>query len=191
MSYGGFVGYNVQWDDVIIGVDVNYNRSSFARRRAGDADPSRRQRRRQRLRRDSRRQRASMRITDYGAARVRAGWIVGNFLPYATVGVAVGRADVTRSAHVYGAETRRSAAIDRRCRRSTSPTSDGKNGAFIYGWAAGGGIDMMVMPNLFVRGEFEYIWFTKLQGIKSQHCAPPRVGAGFEVLTRLRSRRIA
>ena len=39
-----------------------------------------------------------MRITDYGAARLRGGWVVGNFLPYATLGVAVGRANITRSA---------------------------------------------------------------------------------------------
>ncbi len=28
-SYGGFVGYNTQWDDAIIGIDLNYNHSSL------------------------------------------------------------------------------------------------------------------------------------------------------------------
>ena len=74
---------------------------------------------------------ASMRITDYGAARVRGGWVVGNFLPYATVGFAVGRADITRSAQVSGAENPRrlsDRALHRdRCVPFNYSTSEVKN----------------------------------------------------------------
>jgi opacity protein-like surface antigen len=31
-------------------------------------------------------------LTDYGTARGRAGYVVGNFLPYGFIGMAVGRA---------------------------------------------------------------------------------------------------
>ena len=37
----------------------------------------------------------------------------------------------------------------------------------------------MVMPNFFVRGEFEYIGFTEAQGIQA-HIGTARVGAGFK-----------
>ena len=37
----------------------------------------------------------------------------------------------------------------------------------------------MLMPNVFVRGEFEYISFTKVQGIQAQ-IGTARVGAGFK-----------
>ena len=122
-----------------------------------------------------------MRITDYGAARFRAGWVVGNFLPYATLGVAVGRANITRSAHVFGHETRRPCDP-----RPASPpatpfnfsTSEAKNAAF-HLWLVGrpSASTCMLMPNFFVRGEFEYIGFTEAQGIKAD-IGTARVGAG-------------
>src|SRR5687767_10552880 len=28
-SYGGFVGYNTQWQDTIVGIDIHYSRSDF------------------------------------------------------------------------------------------------------------------------------------------------------------------
>jgi opacity protein-like surface antigen len=56
-------------------------------------------------------------------------------------------------------------------------SSESKKAAFIYGWSAGLGVDMMVMPNVFVRGEFEYISFTEIQGIQSQ-LGTARIGAG-------------
>jgi outer membrane immunogenic protein len=173
LSYGAFVGYNVQFSDVIFGFDFHYNRSGFAAgapvtpiRRVVVAGGN--------VYDVTVEGNANMRITDYGAARLRAGWILGNFLPYGTVGLALGRANVERAAHVYGVEN-----------PATTPfpfdfaTTDGKTGAFLYGWAAGGGMDVMLMPNLFLRGEIEFIWFTKLEGIQSQ-IATARVGAGWK-----------
>ncbi|MCC6888313.1 MAG: outer membrane beta-barrel protein [Hyphomicrobiales bacterium] len=177
-SFGIFAGYNSQWSDVIVGIDLHYNRSDFfsvapvspisrsvtagGNSYAVTIDGS-----------------ASMRITDYGAARLRGGWIVGNFLPYATVGVAVGRADITRSARVSGTETVPCSPDP--CTPTVTPfdfsTSEAKNAHFIYGWSAGGGLDVMLMPNLFVRGDFEYISFAKALGIKAE-TVTARVGAG-------------
>jgi opacity protein-like surface antigen len=183
-SYGGFVGYNMQWSDAILGVDLHYNRSSFFSNApvapiarvvsaggntyyvniTGDA---------------------SMRITDYGAARVRGGWAIGSLLPYATFGFAVGRADVTRSAQVSGAENPPTGYPTVACDPLTGcvafsySASDGKNAAWIYGWSAGGGLDFQLMPNFFVRAEYEYLSFAKIQGIEARlHTA--RVGAGIK-----------
>jgi opacity protein-like surface antigen len=181
---GGFVGYNTQWADAIVGIDLNYSRGSFFANApvapiarvvsaggntyyvniAGDA---------------------SMRIIDYGSARLRGGWAIGNFLPYATLGFAVGRADVTRSAQVSGAENPPAGYPTVACDPLTGcvafsySASDARNGAFIYGWSAGGGLDVLLMPNFFVRAEYEYLSFTKIQGIEAR-ISTARVGAGIK-----------
>jgi outer membrane immunogenic protein len=184
-SFGGFVGYNVQFSDVIVGLDVHYNSSSFngvapvtpitrAVAAGGNnylvtVDGA-----------------ASMSITDYGAARFRAGWVVSNFLPYATLGVAVGRADITRSANVSGVENPPAGYPVTPCGPPLNncvpfsfSTAEGKKGAFLYGWSAGLGVDVLLMPNLFVRGEFEYTSFVEIQGIQAQ-IGTARVGAGLK-----------
>jgi opacity protein-like surface antigen len=173
ISYGAFVGYNVQFSDVLFGFDFHYNRASNFNATA-PVTPIRRVTSAGGNTYDITVEGgASMSITDYGSARLRAGWILDNFLVYGAVGLAVGRADITRSAHVFGVEN-----------PSTSPfpfdysTSESKKAAFLYGWSAGGGLDVMVMPNVFLRGEFEYISFTKAQGILAQ-IATARVGAGY------------
>jgi outer membrane immunogenic protein len=178
VSYGAFVGYNTQWSDVVVGIDLHYNRSDFFANAPQDpigrvvatngliynvlAEGS-----------------ASMRITDYGGARLRGGWVVGNFLPYAMLGVAVGRANITRSARVVGTET--APCSPEPCTPVPNPfdfsSSETKNAHFIYGWTAGLGVDVMVMPNVFVRAEFEYVGFTEAKGIKAD-LGTARVGAG-------------
>ena len=45
--------------------------------------------------------------------------------------------------------------------------SESKKGAWIYGWSLGGGVDMMIMPRFFVRAEYEYLRFTKVEGIQA------------------------
>lgn len=181
ISYGVFVGYNVQFSDVIVGVDFHYNRSDFFATapvtpitRAVTAGGNT-----YNVTVDGA---ASMHITDYGAARARAGWIVGNFLPYGTFGFAVGRANITRSANVFGEENPAvpcgPPAVNT-CVPFNFATSEVKNAHFIYGWSAGGGVDVLLMPNFFVRAEFEYMSFTEAQGIKAD-IGTARVGAGFK-----------
>jgi opacity protein-like surface antigen len=168
VSYGAFAGYNTQWSDVIVGVDVHYNRTSNFFANAPVTPIARSVSAAGLGYIVNITGAASMRITDYGAARVRGGWIVGNFLPYATLGVAVGRADITRSSRVDLTEEGVPFSFS---------ASETKNGHFIYGWSAGGGVDILVMPNVFVRAEFEYIGFTEAQGIKAD-IGTARVGAG-------------
>jgi len=179
ISYGGFFGYNTQWDDVIVGIDFHYNRASgfFAN---APSDPISRAVATANgvVYNLTAEGAASMRITDYGSARVRGGWVVGNFLPYATLGVAVGRANIFRSARVSGTET---LPCTQPCVPVVTPfefsASETKNAHFIYGWSAGVGVDIIVMPSFFVRAEFEYIGFTEAQGVKAD-MGTARVGAG-------------
>jgi opacity protein-like surface antigen len=167
-SIGGFFGYNAQWDDAVVGLELNYNRTSLAmastasigRQPAGfpeivyiDGN-------------------ASMRFTDYGTARVRGGWTVGSVLPYGFVGVALGRADVSRSATVNLVNLSRGPGPF-----FTQAQTDSKLGDFAYGYTAGLGIDICLVSNLFVRAEYEYVQFGAFNEIKA-HIHTARVGAG-------------
>jgi opacity protein-like surface antigen len=115
-----------------------------------------------------------MNITDYGTARARAGYIMKNFMPYAFVGLAVGRADITRSATVSGTETAGNTVTP-----FSFTGSETKNGAWLTGWAAGGGLEVLMMPNVFLRGEYEYASFAGVSGIKAS-VSTVRIGAGLK-----------
>lgn len=169
-SFGGFIGYNTTWDGAVIGAELNYNRTNMSMAVSdtialvpgGFPDGV--------LINAS----ASTRITDYGTARVRGGWAAGNFMPYGFVGVAIGRADTSRSATVslfrppssplpYFVDTR----------------SDNQTGAFAYGYAIGLGLDVALMSNFFVRGEYEYVKFGDFNQI-NLHIHTARVAAGLK-----------
>jgi outer membrane immunogenic protein len=119
---------------------------------------------------------ASMRITDYGTLRARAGFQVGNFLPFAMIGMAVGRADLARSATVTVVQTPVAGGASATVNYSEG---DAKNGAFLFGWALGGGVEVMVMPKVFLRAEYELISFNPIWGISAQ-IQTGRVGLGFK-----------
>jgi len=180
ISGGAFIGYNVQFSDVVFGFDIHYNYANFSG--GAPANPIRRSVAAGGNTYDVTVEGgASMHITDYGSARLRAGWILGDFLPYGTVGLAVGRANITRSAHVFGQENPNTPcgppAVNN-CVPFDVSASEGKNGAVLYGWSVGGGLDVMVASRIFVRGEFEYINFTKAQGMLAQ-IGTARIGAGY------------
>ena len=61
------------------------------------------------------------------------------------------------------------------------PLSQGnaQNNVIAYGIAAGFGVDMAVLPNVFIRGEFEYTYFAPIEGIHVT-LSTARVGAGFK-----------
>jgi hypothetical protein len=169
---GGFVGYNAQWQDVVLGVDGNYNMggqfasaivnpvttttvngaNTYTTTTTGSA---------------------SIKVTDYGSARLRAGWSVGSFLPYATVGVAIGRGDVTRSVTVSGSSTPGPVAY--------GPLTDAQNktGAFLYGYSYGGGLDVSLFGGLFARAEVDVTRFTTLWGMDAT-VAAARGGVGYK-----------
>ena len=58
-------------------------------------------------------------------------------------------------------------------------SSETRNNAFAYGWAAGGGLDVLVFPNVFLRGEYEYLSFGSVSGIRAS-INSGRVGVGLK-----------
>ncbi|HEY3790903.1 MAG TPA: outer membrane beta-barrel protein, partial [Bradyrhizobium sp.] len=173
-GFGGFVGRNWQFDDVVLGVEANYNYlSSLATSTGGTIGPI---------------QvaepglilapgdtavddvtlsgRAALRVKDEITFRGRAGYAVGDLLPYMFGGLAVGRMDVSSTV---------SSSVNRTIFHADGTTTNvplpqfaltstiGKSNAFVAGWTAGLGMEYMLWNNIFVRGEWEYIRFMSIQ----------------------------
>jgi outer membrane immunogenic protein len=159
-SYGGFIGYNTQFENVVVGVEANYNRTSLNLTSTetvplilpdiGTASMS-----------------STGHITDYGTLRLRAGYVLGSFMPYAMVGIAAGRGDFTDSARLQYIPVENGVA---QAPVDLSGNAQ-QNGKIAYGWAAGAGIDIMLTGSIFVRGEYEFVQFT------SSGTAPVVVGS--------------
>ena len=103
---------------------------------------------------------AAMQISDYGSARLRAGYAMGSFLPYAFGGVAMGQADIQRetTASLYYRYTGTQGLPDIGPNSATARSN--LKSHFVFGYSAGLGIDMMLVQNLFLRAEWEYLRFT-------------------------------
>ena len=179
-SFGGFIGYNYQWDDVVMGAELNYNHMSI-KTSGGDTigpllipganlpDGS------TVLYSVKVASTAAITINDIMTARLRGGWTFDRFMPYGFIGLAVGRADVSRSTTLAGTTITTTSpatppvitgplplALPR------DPQSQVQNGVFAYGFAAGLGVEVALMQNLFARAEWEFIEFPNISDIRVQ-----------------------
>ena len=59
------------------------------------------------------------------------------------------------------------------------PNSAGQNNALLWGYTVGAGLDWAITPNIFARGEFEFVQFAPISNI-AVSVASGRVGAGFK-----------
>jgi opacity protein-like surface antigen len=140
-GYGGFAGYNSQWDDVVVGVEANYMHSQF-RPTASSVGYTYFPDLTVRTIANSS---ASMQLTDFGSMRIRAGYVVGSFLPYLFGGAGVG-----------------SSTVERNISASPAPLftpqlqSSAVKSKLVYGYSFGAGVDVMLMAGLFLRAEYEY-----------------------------------
>jgi outer membrane immunogenic protein len=197
--WGGFVGYNSQWDgNLILGVEGNYSRvlkgglggsdtGSMSRIFGDDAQaPATHHFFYSTTVTGS----ARANIVDYATTRIRAGFAIDRFMPYAFAGPAVGRVDIFRSATVSYHQS----DIPDPVPIATPPavqqppitpiTSDfaqtqsaNKKGMFAWGYAGGLGLEVALLPNVFLRAEWEYLQLFKVEDFKI-HVASGRVGVG-------------
>jgi opacity protein-like surface antigen len=156
-GYGAFAGYNAQWDDVVLGIEANYVHGKFGGSATGSMgrsflDPLGYT---DSITYDST---SSIAISDMGTLRIRGGYAVGSFLPYLFGGVALGQANITETAHIYGTQVNPAAVIPN-IPVDLSAT-DGIYSHLIYGYSAGIGVDVMLCAGLFLRAEWEYVRFT-------------------------------
>ncbi len=178
-SFGGFFGYNVQWDNVIMGGELNYNHFSLHNGSqdlvgpilvpgANLPDGS------TVLYSVTVASSASLAVTDILTARGRAGWAYDRFLPYAFVGLAVGRFDVTRTTSITGTKTTQGPPVAGVTPPPSTgalilprnPQTEGTEGQISYGYTAGLGVDVSLLPSMFLRAEWEFIQFPNVSDFR-------------------------
>jgi outer membrane immunogenic protein len=182
--YGGFFGYNSQWQNLMLGVEGNLVATKFSLvapiTPIGRITPA-----------DSNgipwtvvfTGSGSTNELDYGELRGRAGLILGNFLPYGFVGFAMGEASFSVNANGYAEGN---APTSGTCSIANTPpcyliTFDKTNtqSSLVYGGAVGAGMDVALTQNIFIRGEFEYLRFVPIDNIVLA-VTSARVGAGLK-----------
>ena len=172
-GFGGFVGYNTVYlaptARIVFGVEANWDQASLSlyapnsplTRVTPDGSNT-----------VSITGSGSVTNLDFGTLRARAGWAVGNFLPYAFAGFALGQANVNI------AET---TMVIQKSPPGTFvfPATAGKNNEWLYGYALGGGLDYALTHHIFARGEYEYVQFQTVAGVDI-NVNTVRVGAGIK-----------
>lgn len=159
-GFGGFIGYNYQFTEAVIGVELNYTHGNFFGSSSGSQARSF-QYPTDYVTSATASSSASMKITDYGSLRGRAAYPVGNFLPYGFVGFALGQANINRRADVDLRYQYVGAAIPPLPNYSGNYNlTDNAPSQFIVGFAGGAGIDIMLYAGLFLRAEWEHLRFS-------------------------------
>ncbi len=174
-SYGVFGGYNWQWEDVILGLELNYNRTSL---KAQDGSSMSRFGPLAGLTTNiTVTANASMSISDYGALRGRFGYVFGRFMPYGTLGVVVGRATVTQFANVTEIFTDANGnPVPGIGFPPPGQSMTQSKVAYPWGFQVGAGMDVALMPGLFLRGEYEFTQFGTFNDMRAD-IQTVRVGA--------------
>jgi outer membrane immunogenic protein len=182
-GFGGFFGYNMQWQDVMLGLEANYTATNLTATAAQTPI--------------SRRTSAgglpydvtvlgtgSLHIADYATLRARAGWAMGSVMPYGFAGIAFGLGDYKLTSLVFGQESPSTPptvpcdnVANPNCVDFSFANMHAQSLAILYGFSAGGGVDVAVTRNIFVRGEAEFIQFAPISHIVASIISA-RVGAG-------------
>lgn len=160
-GFGAFAGYNLQSDDAVFGVELSYlhgkfggsqtdSMSRFYTLSSGYTDGITYQ------------GTANISISDMGTIRARAGYAFGAFLPYAFGGLALGQADIVRTAHIYGTQVNPNAAPGFTNVPFDYSATDAQYSHLLHGYSAGLGVDVMLAACLFFRAEWEYIRFASV-----------------------------
>ena len=161
-GFGGFIGYNWLWDDVVVGLEGDFTMAglkgtattafdqlsptgNIAYRVAGTATNQ-------------------FKMDNYAVLKLRAGAPMGRLMPYATAGLAIG--DATANASFGGTMTTYSVASNLYTPiavNSLTPQYVSKSSTLL-GAALGVGLDYAILDNVILRAEYQFIAFNKLLG---------------------------
>jgi outer membrane immunogenic protein len=158
-AFGGFTGYNWQWDDVILGLEASYLHGSFGgSASAGQALTSGSKLSDGLFHTVAVTSSSAISISDMASFRARAGYAYGSFLPYVFAGAALGNADISSSVTVHdGVST---AILGPFTPLATLNSDNVEHNHLVYGYSAGAGFDINLIGGLFLRAEYEYLRFT-------------------------------
>src|SRR5262249_8135960 len=117
----------------------------------------------------------NLNLTDFATARGRAGYVIGNFLQYGFIGMGVGRASYIVSPLADLPQTTSTSNPNFSCAGTNATigtcqdflflNSAGQNNALLWGYTVGAGLDWAITPNIFARGEFEFVQFAPISNI--------------------------
>ncbi|HZQ13569.1 MAG TPA: outer membrane beta-barrel protein [Pseudolabrys sp.] len=165
-SYGVFLGYNFQTDDnLVFGADISYNRPQKLETAAADSISRTVTLSDGTVDGVTITASSSTKLIDYGTVRGRLGYAIGQFLPYAVFGGAAGRFDYTNTSTVTVVQTPPGGGAPSTFGPVTQ--TDSQSHKLGYGFLWGLGMDVAITPNLFLRGEWQYIAFNKVGDIRS------------------------
>jgi outer membrane immunogenic protein len=181
-TFFGFAGYNYAFGDAILGFEADYTRSGheyaindFISRRVATSDGT--------LNDFSLTTNQAAKLNDYATARLRMGWAYGRIMPFATIGGAVGRFDTTSTVRANWRFTRTNpvTGLVESAIASGYPLTVGDTKTDVYGFGVtvGGGIDMALTDNLFLRAEYQLIRFADVEGTTTT-INTARVAAGLK-----------
>ncbi len=179
-TFGGFAGYNLQFGDVVLGLEADYTRYG-AKGSSSDAIG------RSRTLSDGYATSVSLtgetqaELTDVGTLRMRAGYAMGSFMPFITGGLAVGNGTVTSRATVRVVGVDADPSDDNVLQSYSSASgllvSSRKNSTMLGG-TVGAGIDA-IFGGLLLRAEVQYVRM-EAQGNVVVETTTARVGAGIK-----------
>lgn len=197
--FGGFVGRNWQWYDAVLSLEGTYSyfgnlstRSSGSNALVivnppGETLPTG-------ITHNyavSLTGAATAQVKDVVTLRGRVGWDGGDFMPYAFMGAAIGRMDVSRTV-TSNVQLRTDVTTTDAFGNTTTtigtygpvPAQSGTQGqhrtnTFAVGWTAGLGLEYCVWNGLFARVEYEYTRFAAVMNtqVTLNHA---RVGLGYK-----------
>jgi outer membrane immunogenic protein len=157
-GFGGFLGYNAQFENAVIGLEFNYTHSNFnigaATTPISRLTPALSNGAQYVV---SLTGSGSVQIQDFATLRARLGWVADNFMPYFTFGAAVARADMDVSVTCTCIQLANPPNVPQVDFSFTQ--SQTKSQAFLFGYAGGAGVDIGLTRNLFGRLEYEYLQF--------------------------------
>lgn len=166
-TYFGFAGYNFTFGDAMLGFEADYTRSGhqyvlgdYIGRRAVTSNGT--------VNDFSLTTNQGAKLDDYATARMRMGWAVGSFMPFATIGGAVGRFNTTSTITATNNITQVNpvTGVVYQGPAGGYPLIVGatKKNVYGFGLTIGGGIDWALADNMFLRGEYQLIRFADVEG---------------------------
>ncbi|QCK85826.1 porin family protein [Phreatobacter aquaticus] len=166
--FGAFVGYQVQYEDAVVGIEFDYTRlirgnggtSSFTPPASlvfsGDAYT------------DAVLSTTSVtaQLHDYWSARARFGWAFGRLMPFATIGPVVARGSTSFG---YSATCVRTGTDttsgSTQCIGGSGLITASQPNRISFGWTAGAGVEALLTDNIFLRAEYQFVNIPSLGGV--------------------------
>ena len=169
-TYGGFAGVNYVFDDTVVGFEMEYNaldptingKAGYGLARREDGATTGKS--------ISYYNTVSNKLIDYGILKLRGGYIMGRLMPFATVGLALGRAQIRANYTSNYAEytvTNGVPNLGAPYLTDTGKAAYRKRG-YVLGGAVGLGLDYALLDNVILRGEYTYVAFSDFNNMKTQ-----------------------